>query len=310
MKKIIIFCIIAIIVCTGVWFFRSKTLLRTSSGWELYNTNCRELLDDDARTVRIYSSFGLNRMKKLKTLEVDSIDKFDFLKELDELQDLNVNVDESCPLNISSFPEVGSLKKLIIHNGDYTEICLDEISDRMPELECIWLFGGHITDDNIRDISKCRKIKSILFWGIERKPFDLSPLTKLDSLEELNLEPLFPQIDLTPIVDMSGLKKLECTVYNEEELEITSHFSSVQELIIYNYSGENKLKLPDDYFDEMNSLERAEFHDFIIGDNIDISSLPTNLKEMTFIDCNISENIKDKISESDIDIEVKNNSNN
>lgn len=101
---------------------------------------------------------------------------------------------------------------MIIHNGDYTEICLDEISDRMPELECLWLFGGHITDDNIRDISKCRNIKSILFWGIDRKPFDLTPLTKLDNLEELDLQRIFPQIDLTPLSDMSELKLLQCTV--------------------------------------------------------------------------------------------------
>jgi len=304
MKKIvvIIICIIAVIVGTGLCFFRDKTLLKTSSGWKLYSTDCIELLNDDGKLdTTIYSSFGLGRMKKLTRLTVDSVDRFDFLEEMDELEELSIRTDKDHNLDISKFPEVRSLKKLTINNGDYTEIYTDEISDSMPELECIWFFGGHISDDNIRDISKCHKINRILFWGIERKPFDLSPLTELDSLEELDLQPLFPQIDLTPIADMSGLKILECTVYNEEELEITSHFSSVQKLMIYNYFDDDKLELPDDYFDEMDSLERVEFHGFKIGDNIDVSSLPLNLKKIKFINCEVSDNFENKISELGID---------
>lgn len=308
MKKIIIFCITAIIVCTGVWFFKDKTLLKTSSGWKLFNTNCNELLDDDGLSETIYSSFGLNRMKKLKTLEVDSIDKFAFIKELDELEDLNVSINNEHTLDISIFPEVRSLKKLIIHNGDYTEICTDKISDRMPELECIWFFGGHISDDNIRDISKCKKIKRILFWGFDRQPFDLYPLTKLDNLEELDLEPVFPKMDLTPLAEMTGLKVLECTVYNEKEIRITSQLASLQELSIYGCNDDldedDKLVFPDNYFDGLKSLEQLTAKHFIISDNLDISSLPTNLKKMTFIDCDISASVKSKISKLGVDIEV------
>ena len=314
MKKIIIFCIIAVIVCTGVWFFKDKTLLKTSSGWELYSTDCRELLDDDGETAMIYSSFGLNRMKKLKKLEVASIDKYGFLEELNELEELDLSVDEDHPLDISKFPKINSLKELVIFNSNFIEIGTKEISDRMPDLESLSFYSCHITDGNISDISKCNNIKRILIYGTDEKLYDLYPLTKMDNIEELYLEAYFPDFDLSPIAEISGLKVLECAVYNDEDLKITTHLSSVQKLIIYSNSyfpdySDDKLDLPDNYFDELESLEEFTAYGFTIGDNIDISLLPTNLKKMTFIDCDISENIKDKISEAGIDIEVKNNRN-
>ena len=314
MKKIIIFCIIAVIVCTGVWFFKDKTLLKTSSGWELYSTDCRELLDDDGETAMIYSSFGLNRMKKLKKLEVASIDKYGFLEELNELEELDLSVDEDHPLDISKFPKINSLKELVIFNSNFIEIGTKEISDRMPDLESLSFYSCHITDGNISDISKCNNIKRILIYGTDEKLYDLYPLTKMDNIEELYLEAYFPDFDLSPIAEISGLKVLECAVYNDEDLKITTHLSSVQKLIIYSNSyfpdySDDKLDLPDNYFDELESLEEFVAYGFTIGDNTDISLLPTNLKKMTFIDCDISENIKDKISEAGIDIEVKNNRN-
>ena len=314
MKKIIIFCIIAVIVCTGVWFFKDKTLLKTSSGWELYSTDCRELLDDDGETAMIYSSFCLNRMKKLKKLEVASIDKYGFLEELNELEELDLSVDEDHPLDISKFPKINSLKELVIFNSNFIEIGTKEISDRMPDLESLSFYSCHITDGNISDISKCNNIKRILIYGTDEKLYDLYPLTKMDNLEELYLEAYFPDFDLSPIAEISGLKVLECAVYNDEDLKITTHLSSVKKLIIYSNSyfpdySDDRVDLPDNYFDELESLEEFTAYGFTIGDNIDISLLPTNLKEMTFIDCDISENIKDKISEAGIDIEVKNNRN-
>ena len=314
MKKIIIFCIIAVIVCTGMWFFKDKTLLKTSSGWELYSTDCRELLDDDGETAMIYSSFGLNRMKKLKKLEVASIDKYGFLEELNELEELDLSVDEDHPLDISKFPKINSLKELVIFNSNFIEIGTKEISDRMPDLESLSFYSCHITDGNISDISKCNNIKRILIYGTDEKLYDLYPLTKMDNLEELYLEAYFPDFDLSPIAEISGLKVLECAVYNDEDLKITTHLSSVKKLIIYSNSyfpdySDDRVDLPDNYFDELESLEEFTAYGFTIGDNIDISLLPTNLKEMTFIDCDISENIKDKISEAGIDIEVKNNRN-
>ncbi len=314
MKKIIIFCIIAVIVCTGVWFFKDKTLLKTSSGWELYSTDCRELLDDDGETAMIYSSFGLNRMKKLKKLEVASIDKYGFLEELNELEELDLSVDEDHPLDISKFPKINSLKELVIFNSNFIEIGTKEISDRMPDLESLSFYSCHITDGNISDISKCNNIKRILIYGTDEKLYDLYPFTKMDNLEELYLEAYFPDFDLSPIAEISGLKVLECAVYNDEDLKITTHLSSVQKLIIYSNSyfpdySDDRVDLPDNYFDELESLEEFVAYGFTIGDNIDISLLPTNLKKMTFIDCDISENIKDKISEAGIDIEVKNNRN-
>ena len=314
MKKIIIFCIIAVIVCTGVWFFKDKTLLKTSSGWELYSTDCRELLDDDGETAMIYSSFGLNRMKKLKKLEVASIDKYGFLEELNELEELDLSVDEDHPLDISKFPKINSLKELVIFNSNFIEIGTKEISDRMPDLESLSFYSCHITDGNISDISKCNNIKRILIYGTDEKLYDLYPLTKMDNIEELYLEAYFPDFDLSPIAEISGLKVLECAVYNDEDLKITTHLSSVKKLIIYSNSyfpdySDDKLDLPDNYFDELESLEEFVAYGFTIGDNTDISLLPTNLKKMTFIDCDISENIKDKISEAGIDIEVKNNRN-
>ena len=314
MKKIIIFCIIAVIVCTGVWFFKDKTLLKTSSGWELYSTDCRELLDDDGETAMIYSSFGLNRMKKLKKLEVASIDKYGFLEELNELEELDLSVDEDHPLDISKFPKINSLKELVIFNSNFIEIGTKEISDRMPDLESLSFYSCHITDGNISDISKCNNIKRILIYGTDEELYDLYPLTKMDNLEELYLEAYFPDFDLSPIAEISGLKVLECAVYNDEDLKITTHLSSVQKLIIYSNSyfpdySDDRVDLPDNYFDELESLEEFTAYGFTIGDNIDISLLPTNLKKMTFIDCDISENIKDKISEAGIDIEVKNNRN-
>ena len=314
MKKIIIFCIIAVIVCTGMWFFKDKTLLKTSSGWELYSTDCRELLDDDGETAMIYSSFGLNRMKKLKKLEVASIDKYGFLEELNELEELDLSVDEDHPLDISKFPKINSLKELVIFNSNFIEIGTKEISDRMPDLESLSFYSCHITDGNISDISKCNNIKRILIYGTDEKLYDLYPLTKMDNLEELYLEAYFPDFDLSPIAEISGLKVLECAVYNDEDLKITTHLSSVKKLIIYSNSyfpdySDDRVDLPDNYFDELESLEEFVAYGFTIGDNIDISLLPTNLKEMTFIDCDISENIKDKISEAGIDIEVKNNRN-
>ena len=314
MKKIIIFCIIAVIVCTGVWFFKDKTLLKTSSGWELYSTDCRELLDDDGETASIYSSFGLNRMKKLKTLEVASIDKYGFLEELNELEELDLSVDEDHPLDISKFPKINSLKELMIFNSNFIEIGTKEISDRMPDLESLSFYSCHITDGNISDISKCNNIKRILIYGTDKKLYDLYPLTKMDNIEELYLEAYFPDFDLSPIAEISGLKVLECAVYNDEDLKITTHLSSVQILKIYSNSyfpdySDDRVDLPDNYFDELESLEEFTAYGFTIGDNIDISLLPTNLKKMTFIDCDISENIKDKISEAGIDIEVKNNRN-
>ena len=314
MKKIIIFCIIAVIVCTGVWFFKDKTLLKTSSGWELYSTDCRELLDDDGETAMIYSSFGLNRMKKLKKLEVASIDKYGFLEELNELEELDLSVDEDHPLDISKFPKINSLKELVIFNSNFIEIGTKEISDRMPDLESLSFYSCHITDGIISDISKCNNIKRILIYGTDEKLYDLYPLTKMDNLEELYLEAYFPDFDLSPIAEISGLKVLECAVYNDEDLKITTHLSSVQKLIIYSNSyfpdySDDRVDLPDNYFDELESLEEFVAYGFTIGDNTDISLLPTNLKKMTFIDCDISENIKDKISEAGIDIEVKNNRN-
>ena len=314
MKKIIIFCIIAVIVCTGVWFFKDKTLLKTSSGWELYSTDCRELLDDDGETAMIYSSFCLNRMKKLKKLEVASIDKYGFLEELNELEELDLSVDEDHPLDISKFPKINSLKELVIFNSNFIEIGTKEISDRMPDLESLSFYSCHITDGNISDISKCNNIKRILIYGTDEKLYDLYPLTKMDNIEELYLEAYFPDFDLSPIAEISGLKVLECAVYNDEDLKITTHLSSVKKLIIYSNSyfpdySDDKLDLPDNYFDELESLEEFVAYGFTIGDNTDISLLPTNLKKMTFIDCDISENIKDKISEAGIDIEVKNNRN-
>ena len=314
MKKIIIFCIIAVIVCTGMWFFKDKTLLKTSSGWELYSTDCRELLDDDGETAMIYSSFGLNRMKKLKKLEVASIDKYGFLEELNELEELDLSVDEDHPLDISKFPKINSLKELVIFNSNFIEIGTKEISDRMPDLESLSFYSCHITDGNISDISKCNNIKRILIYGTDEKLYDLYPLTKMDNLEELYLEAYFPDFDLSPIAEISGLKVLECAVYNDEDLKITTHLSSVKKLIIYSNSyfpdySDDRVDLPDNYFDELESLEEFVAYGFTIGDNTDISLLPTNLKEMTFIDCDISENIKDKISEAGIDIEVKNNRN-
>lgn len=88
----------------------------------------------------------------------------------------------------------------------------------------------------------------------------------------------------------------------------------MQKLIIYSNSyfpdySDDKLDLPDNYFDELESLEEFTAYSFTISDNIAISSFPPNLKKITFIDCNISENVKNKISESGIEIEVKNNSN-
>ena len=314
MKKIIIFCIIAVIVCTGMWFFKDKTLLKTSSGWELYSTDCRELLDDDGETAMIYSSFGLNRMKKLKKLEVASIDKYGFLEELNELEELDLSVDEDHPLDISKFPKINSLKELVIFNSNFIEIGTKEISDRMPDLESLSFYSCHITDGNISDISKCNNIKRILIYGTDEKLYDLYPLTKMDNIEELYLEAYFPDFDLSPIAEISGLKVLECAVYNDEDLKITTHLSSVQKLIIYSNSyfpdySDDRVDLPDNYFDELESLEEFVAYGFTIGDNTDISLLPTNLKKMTFIDCDISENIKDKISEAGIDIEVKNNRN-
>ena len=314
MKKIIIFCIIAVIVCTGMWFFKDKTLLKTSSGWELYSTDCRELLDDDGETAMIYSSFCLNRMKKLKKLEVASIDKYGFLEELNELEELDLSVDEDHPLDISKFPKINSLKELVIFNSNFIEIGTKEISDRMPDLESLSFYSCHITDGNISDISKCNNIKRILIYGTDEKLYDLYPLTKMDNIEELYLEAYFPDFDLSPIAEISGLKVLECAVYNDEDLKITTHLSSVKKLIIYSNSyfpdySDDKLDLPDNYFDELESLEEFVAYGFTIGDNTDISLLPTNLKKMTFIDCDISENIKDKISEAGIDIEVKNNRN-
>ena len=310
MKKIIIFCIIAVIVCTGVWFFKDKTLLKTSSGWELYSTDCRELLDDDGETAMIYSSFCLNRMKKLKKLEVASIDKYGFLEELNELEELDLSVDEDHPLDISKFPKINSLKELVIFNSNFIEIGTKEISDRMPDLESLSFYSCHITDGNISDISKCNNIKRILIYGTDEKLYDLYPLTKMDNLEELNLEAYFPDFDLSPIAEMSKLKVLECAVYNDEDLKITTHLSSVHKLIIYSNSffpncGDDKPELPDNYFDELESLEEFSAYSFTISDNIDISSFPHNLKKMTFVDCNISENVKNKISESGIEIEIK-----
>ena len=311
MKKIIILCIIAVIACAGVWFFRDKTMLKTSSGWKTYPTNCRELLDDGGKlNTTIYSSFGLSRMKKLTRLEVKSLNRYDFLEELDELEELDVRVDEEHPLDLSTFPEVRSLKQLVINNGDYIEACTYGISDKFPRLESIWFIGGHISDENMRDISKCPELKRVLFWGFDRQPFDLSPLTKAEKLEELDLQDVFPKMDLTPLSEMSGLKVLECTVYNEEEIEITSHLSSLKELYICSSSciseEDDKLELPDNYFDELDSLEEFAAYDFKIGDDMNISSLPSGLKKMTFKDCYISEKIKNKISEMGIDIEITN----
>ncbi|SEL37034.1 hypothetical protein [Ruminococcus albus] len=311
MKKIILICIIAVISCTGVWFFKDKTLLRTSSGWKLYSTDCRELLDDNGELdTRIYSSFGLGRMKKLTRLEVESQDRYDFLEKLENLEVLNVNINEDHTIDISKFPEVRSLKELVIFDCDFTEICTENISDKMPELESLSFYSCHITDDNIRDISKCNKIKRIQIYGTDEKFYDLYPLTKMDNLEELYLEAYFPDFDLSPIAEMSKLKVLECAVYNDEDLKITTHLSSVQKLIIYSNSffpncGDDKPELPENYFDELESLEEFSAYSFTIGDKIDISSLPSNLKEMTFIDCNISENVKNKIAESGIRIKVK-----
>ena len=84
----------------------------------------------------------------------------------------------------------------------------------------------------------------------------------------------------------------------------------MQKLIIYSNSffpncGDDKPELPDNYFDEFESLEEFSAYSFTISDNIDISSFPHNLKKMTFVDCNISENVKNKISESGIEIEIK-----
>ncbi len=314
MKKIIILCIIAVIVCTGVWFFRDKTLLRTASGWELYNTNCRELLNDDGETARIYSSFGLGRMKKLKTLEAKSIDDYDFLKELDELENLNVSANENHPLDISKFPKVSSLKKLIIHNGDGIEACTDGISDKFPELEIVWFFGGHISDKNIQDISQCPELKSLYFWGFDRQPFDLYPLTKANDLEELYLPDVFPKMELAPLSEMSGLKILECTVYNEEDIKATSNLSSLKELSIYGCNElldkDEKLRLPDDYFNGLKSLEEITAKHFVIGDEFDVSSLPPDLKKITLYDCDMSENVKRKLSASGIEIEVNDKSRN
>ena len=297
-----------------MWFFKDKTLLKTSSGWELYSTDCRELLDDDGETAMIYSSFGLNRMKKLKKLEVASIDKYGFLEELNELEELDLSVDEDHPLDISKFPKINSLKELVIFNSNFIEIGTKEISDRMPDLESLSFYSCHITDGNISDISKCNNIKRILIYGTDEKLYDLYPLTKMDNIEELYLEAYFPDFDLSPIAEISGLKVLECAVYNDEDLKITTHLSSVQKLIIYSNSyfpdySDDRVDLPDNYFDELESLEEFVAYGFTIGDNTDISLLPTNLKKMTFIDCDISENIKDKISEAGIDIEVKNNRN-
>lgn len=310
MKKIILICIIAVISCTGVWFFKDKTLLRTSSGWKLYSTDCRELLDDSKFDTTIYSSFGLGRMKKLTRIEVESLDRYDFLEKLEDLEKLNVSINEEHTLDISKFPEVRSLKELVIFDCDFTEICTEDISDKMPELESLSFYSCHITDDNIRDISKCNKIKRILIYGTDEKFYDLYPLTKMDNLEELYLEAYFPDFDLSPIAEMSKLKVLECAVYNDEDLKITTHLSSVQKLIIYSNSffpncGDDKPELPENYFDELESLEEFSAYSFTIGDKIDISSLPSNLKEMTFIDCNISENVKNKIAESGIRIKVK-----
>lgn len=313
-KKIIILCIIAVIVGTGLCFFRDKTLLNTASGWKLYSTDCRELLNDDGKLdTTIYSSYGLGRMKKLTRLEVESLNRYDFLDKLDDLEELSVSIDNKHTLNISRFPEVKSLKELVIQDCDYTEICTEDISDKMPELECLSFYSCHITDDNIRDISKCHKIKKLLFYGTDEKSYDLYPLTKSNTLEELYLEAYFPDFDLSPIAEMSGLRVLECAVYNEDNLKITTRLSSVQKLIIYSNSyfpdySDDKLDLPDNYFDELESLEEFTAYSFTISDNIAISSFPPNLKKITFIDCNISEYVKNKISESGIEIEVKNNS--
>lgn len=269
------------------------------------------MLDDNGELdTRIYSSFGLGRMKKLTRLEVESQDRYDFLEKLENLEVLNVNINEDHTIDISKFPEVRSLKELVIFDCDFTEICTENISDKMPELESLSFYSCHITDDNIRDISKCNKIKRIQIYGTDEKFYDLYPLTKMDNLEELYLEAYFPDFDLSPIAEMSKLKVLECAVYNDEDLKITTHLSSVQKLIIYSNSffpncGDDKPELPENYFDELESLEEFSAYSFTIGDKIDISSLPSNLKEMTFIDCNISENVKNKIAESGIRIKVK-----
>lgn len=152
-------------------------------------------------------------LAKIQSLEI--ADLFDIpcadyspLVELPSLK--SVNISDSSVSDVAVVVGNKRLTQIIAHRCGITSLA---IFKTLPDLE--WL---ELWQNDIRDLSGVEAFQSLKHLNLNYTPVeDLTPLTKLKHLEELELRRVVA--DLAPLLEIPSLKKVQCTSDAQEAID-------------------------------------------------------------------------------------------
>jgi hypothetical protein len=144
----------------------------------------------------------LSRLGKLKNLKEVHLckncitnDDLRFIAALPNLHTLEFNADSGyadAPVCTDACAEylgaANTLRKLVIHDGNFTDAFVATIAKRLPDLEELWLNTPGLTDESLRLLAAhCKQLKTLQIASDHFTAHGLAYIQALTSLEELSV---------------------------------------------------------------------------------------------------------------------------
>lgn len=222
-------------------FDPNKAALRTEDGEMTFDVNAPQIADDRGFDREVEYSKQLLRMKNLTSLELRCENELGFLNEFQSLEKLCLRFDDNTEL-LATLPYMPNLRELTVSSFD-REVILDKaFADNIPNVEVLWICAPMKNDFSA--LSGLTKLTEILYLPNsyikynKKLDTDLTGIDKLPSLECLKIDTTTVVTGYELLSECAGLKKLEITVCNADELNLVMSLDQIEELQVLKYGDE------------------------------------------------------------------------